>query len=725
MKVLTFDLETGTAVLNKRKASPFHPENYVVAAGFQIDAGEPFCHYFADKTGYQYFPMPLEGINVLVGFNIKFDLLYSWTKEELTQFFKRGGIVWDCQYVHYLLNGMQPEAHMASMDSIIESYGGELKIDEVKALWEQGYDTKDIPEDLLIRYLKGDVSNTYKIFSQQRLQCTGLHPNFKRMVYNRMLGLLATTEMEWNGLQIDKEVAESDRDDLATTYKSLLGELNRRLPELPEELEYNWNSIYHRSYLLFGGTARYQRWVQHTVDGEPQYAKKTIRVPVLDEEGEQVRYKSGKKAGELKFKNQTVPDMDKPKGKLTDFYFDFKPITKPKDSWASDLRDPMGKPIYSTSSDVIEELGTLNIPFLKDLAKSQKVHKDLSTYYWMEDNSGKRRGLLTLVGQDGKVHHKLNHTSTVTGRLSSSDPNLQNIPRGDKSLAKRMFVSRFGSNGRICEIDYSQLEVIVQGVLTEDERLIRDIQDGIDFHCKRLALLLNEPYAEVKRRHLSDDPDTCAARTRIKEFTFQRAYGAGAQSIAASTGLDLDTVRALIDRERDEYPGIEAFDEAVSTAQIHTNLPAERLVIDGAVYLAEKGQWFSPTGTRYVWTEREAPDYMQEKGIMTSFSPTERKNWPVQGLGGEIVQTMIGYLWRTFLQRDNFENRAFLVNTVHDCVLIDSHVDVVHKVVPMACKVLESVPHRFNADFGMNINVEFPVEAETGPNWYEMEHYGR
>ena len=148
------------------------------------------------------------------------------------------------------------------------------------------------------------------------------------------------------------------------------------------------------------------------------------------------------------------------------------------------------------------------------------------------------------------IHHKLNHTSTVTSRLSSSDPNLQNVPRGDTSNVKKMFTSRFGEVGRMAEIDYSQLEVVVQGVLSRDKQLMEDLNNKVDFHCKRLAAKLGEDYDSVWNKcHKEEDATYKAMRTNAKIFSFQRAYGAGAETIATETGMARSEAEELIAAE--------------------------------------------------------------------------------------------------------------------------------------------------------------------------------
>ena len=170
------------------------------------------------------------------------------------------------------------------------------------------------------------------------------------------------------------------------------------------------------------------------------------------------------------------------------------------DDWKSSLTDGLGGPVYSTSGEVLDTItaNAGNVPFLAALGDANRLNKEIGTYYVKTDpKTGEKKGMLTCVQPwDHMVHHKLNHTSTVTSRLSSSDPNLQNLTRADfdaetgkyKSEVKAMFVSRFGKDGKLGEIDYSQLEVVVMGLLSLDANLCRDLNNKVDFHCKRVAL---------------------------------------------------------------------------------------------------------------------------------------------------------------------------------------------------------------------------------------------
>ena len=765
MKILTFDLETQNHKTNKRTASPYDERNYIVQIGWSVNGGAPQEKYYTENHRDPVMP-DLTDISVLVGFNIKFDLLWIWNEPGLQAFLKRGGTIYCGQYVEYLLGGMTQDVQMVSMNNIAESYGGGCKIDAVKEMWEEGILTADIPRDLLTDYLigdgdqiVGDVTNTWMIYCGQVKRIKSeMTPEFIPMLKHRMDGLLATCEMEHNGVYVSTTVAEKYREQLVTDLAIATEELERYIPELPPELHFNWGSNTHKSCLIFGGVVKYAKWIPHLDnDGNMQYAKMTDRQPLFN--GEPVHtgfcqkagdfyvmevpegtagsiphagkhfavqdvYQGGKQKGYGKYKNVQVPNPDKPKGAIQDHYFRFKGYVHGERKWLGKATDAYDGPMYSTGADVIEELGKRGLGFTSALSKRTSMNKDLGTYYWTEDKNGKKKGMLTLVGDDGIIHHKLNHTSTVTSRMSASDPNVQNIPRKDKSDVKRMFVSRFGENeGRMAELDYSQLEVVIQGVLTQDKQLCQDLRDRVDFHCKRLAAKLGEDYDEVKRLcKVVEDPAYVDMRTGVKSFSFQRAYGAGASTIAEDTGMKRSDVDALIVSENLLYPSVEAFDKMLEKhIKQNAKKTMKKLFIEGIAFTQKEASWDSPTGTRYTWRQDIAPEFMQAKGIFTGFSPTQRKNYPMQGFGGEVMQTMLGKTFRYMIANDRFNGDVLMVNTVHDCQWLDGKADILDKVVPEVKALMETVPAVFNKAFPkLNIDVPFPADAEVGPDMYDL-----
>jgi len=715
-----FDLETENYETYKRFANPFDTAvNYIVARGwkFQGDAQNSWS-YHTQREGNLHIP---EDITLLVGHNIKFDLLYEWENPELKAFFKRGGRVWDTQYVEYLIEGAHQAVHQVAMDTIAEKYGGRKKIDEVKALWNMGVKTSKIDKDMLIDYLvgtedegrnSGDIGNTEKIFLGQLEKAK--KKSMLAMIFARMDGLCATTEMEFNGLKIDVNEARRAstliRNELAETEAAL----EEFIPELPEGLTFNWASGTHVSCLIFGGTIKYAKRAPYIDDktGEAARAKATELIP----DG---YYTSGKKKGQQRFKRVEVPGPLKEKWQ--DFFFELPGHTVPDVKWKLAQTDGAGDPIYSTDADTIEELGSRNIPFLKLLSKRQSLDKDLGTYYVKYDEKKKEyKGMLTCVMKGTHIiHHSLHHTLTVTTRLSSSGPNLQNIPKEATSEVKKMFISRF-EGGKMVEADYTQLEIVVQGLLSGDKQLIEDLINKVDFHCKRVAAWKGISYEEALDRCKNDKhPDYKQwnrYRTDAKVFSFQRAYGAGAAKISETTGIPIEDVQALIEAEETLYSGILTFNQRV-----------EKAVNDSAVGFRDpvrgfrpfrRGYWQSPTGTIYSFRSWDAPAWLKKKGILDSFMPTELKNYPIQGTGGEIVQIQLGLLWRHFVSNDNYGGRALLCNTVHDCVWIDSAPEVMLDVARDTKRILESVPESLMRLYGIRSPVPFPVEVEEGDNLY-------
>lgn len=752
---LVFDLETETHTAHKRKASPFSEKNWVVARGWkkQDDARCSYTyHPKHDRTTYLTIP---EDVTMLVGFNIKFDLLWEMAQGNpyLHAFYKRGGRVWCCQYAEYLLEAQHPDWQMAALNDVAPKYGGTKKIDEVKALWEAGVQTSDIPEDLLIDYLVGtpeedrnggDIRNTEIAFLGQIERA--LKQGQIKMIQDRMDGLLATTEMEYRGLKVDVQAAGKRLDVLNGKLAAVSAELDGYVPDdLP--FEFNWGSRTHTSCLIFGGTVKYQQRSTYKDEETGELARFVAHEDhYVQADGSTskdtpgVKYVSGKKVGTYKMKKVRV--QGELKMRLTDFFYTFPGHTEPNQEWATKNEDGLGAPIFSTSGDVLIELGLRNIPFLKAMRSKQKLDKEIGTYYARFDEKKQEwTGMLTFVQpHDHIIHHSLNHTSTVTSRLSSSNPNGQNLTRPDfdtktgeyKSEVKGMFVSRFGDDGECIEADYSQLEVVVQGVLSEDEQLCQDLRDQIDFHCKRVAAkhsIAYEVAVDWCKNGVSHAALEAAGlvgkveRTKCKIFSFQRAYGAGAPTIAEETGMSLEETKALIEAEEALYPGVVVFNAAVETACKKSAKPFQALGTDGKWRTYRRGYWQAPTGTLYTWRSYDAPEWQRKRGVTDTFMPPELKNYPVQGTGGEFVQAMCGRLWRHFVAKDFYNWQAFLVNTVHDCVWTDSHKSVRDEVARDMKRIMESIPEFYNNRHGMNITVPFPVEVEYGPNMLKLHHW--
>lgn len=781
MSYVIWDLETTIRTSYKRKANPFDPLNYVVMQGYKRFGGKVIGEYYGKTrpTGDWFTkliaPLPPEvAPKMLVGLNIKFDLLYalreSTNHEAWMQWVSNGGTIWDCQLAEYLLEGMAPTEHMLSMDEIAPRYGGNTKYNEVKDLWDAGVETYDIDPDLLRRYLcgdreevresrpggevysrwvgeHGDIGNTEVIFRAQlaRAKASG---QLKSLMLN-MGSLLCTTEMELNGMAVDVELGRQQAAKVAADLADLTVELVKHLPEdLP--FDFNWNSTQQKSALIFGGTVGYKkRTPTLKEDGTQAYVLKKVKayyttsgmVPVEEYNGAvhgaAKCYTSGKYAGEYKTKDLMVDDLERPKIPFRDYEYTFPRIAEPKKQWQGSVAG-----VYSTSAEVIKALTNRGIPFLEMLGKVTGLTKDLGTYYIVEDDKhpGQFKGMLTLVQATGIIHHMLNHCSTVTARFSSSNPNLQNLPKEGKSTVKMIFVSRF-SGGKIIQSDFTALEVYVQAVLTKCLQLIEDLRAGLDMHCARVATKEGCAYEEAllwckgDEAYQRGEPNGVPPRegwpkkrTDAKVFSFQRAYGAGATLISEDTGIPIDDVKALIAAEEIRYPEVETYyAELTRTIKANsepTNKFAQHPDVPHLTCNFRKSHFQTPDGKLYTYRESPAPEFLAKRplskgGCTTSFSPTEIKNYVVQGEGGEWAKAAMLLALRAFYKTGNFGGKALLVNQVHDAVYVDSSPEVALKAAATLHACMEAASEFMEWYFDWPVPVPVPSETMMGSNMME------
>jgi DNA polymerase-1 len=767
IKYTVWDTETTIKASYKRKANPFDPDNFIVMQGYRrnadhkVESGDGIVgeYWGRGPRPANYFSKLLQDTKILVGQNIKFDVLQVLNdpNPEIArinylawmEWVAGGGIIWDCQLAEYLLNGMTQADHMLSMDELAPRYGGNLKNDEVKALWQAGVDTIDIDPDLLRSYLcgswdgpvweHGDIGNTEVIWLGQydRAKACG---QVKSILMN-MGSLLCTIEMEHNGMAVDKATGLVLAKDIENEVAELAVEVSHYLPkDLP--FDFNWNSGPQKSALIFGGTVKYKKWLPHlTETGDMQYAMMDEQhyllvdgTTVSEEEwgaaaaqgredayAERVRNAGGKNKGELKTKKVKVPNLDKPKGAIQDVDYTFPGFTKPRAEWKTATEG-----VYQTGADIVLALGNRNIPFLKSLAKITSLRKDLTTYYITFDEKKGEVGMLTLVQADGIIHHMLNHTSTVTGRFSSSNPNLQNLPKGNKSKVKTLFISRF-KNGLVIQSDFSSLEVYCQAILTKCNQLIEDLRLGLDMHCVRVSQKEGITYEEAlyrcKDASYEDHKAWSTKRTKAKEFSFQRAYGAGNEAIADSTGLPVEEVAALAEAERERYPEVETYyadlNNQLDANSSATNLFVQHPEIPGMTCQLRKSYYRTPDNKLYCWMQSPAPKWLATRpaskgGKTTSFSPTQVKNYPVQGTGGEWAKAAMWLSIREFYRIKAFHYKALLVNQVHDALYVDADESVALQAAVVLHACMEEASVFMEWYFGWAVPVPVPSETTWG-----------
>lgn len=788
-QIMHIDLEVENYEYYGNVASPYCPDNYVVESAYRIDTvddsgqvhvGGVFSirfnnkeEFLADVNGaHQWLAIP-EHCTMLVIHNMSFEVSWflSYQRQHFEAFLKRGGRVYCTQHGEYIATDFQ--SMYPSLDETAPKYGGTHKVDGVKILWEQGRRTSEIDATLLHDYLvNGDVPNTALCFYGQ---CAIFSERGQmQYVYERMDAALAWSFCQWFGLFVNMPIARKNQGEQEQRILEIKQELQQYIPkDLPETLDFNFGSDFHMSALIYGGPIKYRKKVPYD---PPQYVKYdayladvngTLQyIDVSDWQPEwtypRTLYKSGKNKGLPK-----VFRLDTEEEKLKwedDLYFcpglvdiqELPEVIREKYAERGEFRQARtlqdGTPVYSTSTDAMEALARQGFEFCKLVNELAALEKDTGTYYLREvlDANGEvkeRKGMLQYVIPErpdgsGIIHHRLNTCATVTGRLSSSNPNLQNLPRPDedgdgvaKSKVKQVFTSRFGDNGRITEVDYSALEVVMSCVHTGDKKLLGLLQSGTDMHCYRLAFREGLPYEEVYERCHNKKhelhPLWKAMRTGIKAPSFAAQYGATAKGIAFATGCTVEFAQAFLDNEAALFPQTIGF-RAVVKEEVERTGAEGRLyreqADDGSYRVYRIGTWTSPAGARYSFRQKEQRKEVvpgQRKQKVMDYKETEMANYWCQGEAFFLMAVAAGMVLRALLARDWFDNQVCLITNVHDALYLDSANPEVGREASLLVKqCMEDAPKRIHQlwpNYGIIGEVPFPAEAEMGTSMYSKE----
>ncbi|WNO29635.1 DNA polymerase [Enterobacter phage SDFMU_Pec] len=757
---MTIDLEVENHPYCGSKASPYCPDNYVVHSAYRIDRThddgtvtvEPTFdirfnskqEFLDDVAGeHLWFRIPSD-CWLLVAHNAAFEISWflTYQRQHFEEFLKRGGRVFDTMHGHYIASDFQDL--YPSLDETAPKYGGEHKIDGVKLLWEQGALTSEIDPILLRDYLvNGDVPNTALCFYGE---CSIFAERGQmQMVWERMDAMLAWAYCEFYGLYVNMPVAQRNQAEQEQRIQELRQQLQQYLPkDLPEEFEFNYGSNYHMSALVYGGPIRYDMKV-------PYDPPKFVKVEVQDGV-----YKAGKNKGLPKF---IKVDSDVPLLKWGKGIYNFPGIVniqelpqhlQEKYSERGEFRGaqtlPDGSPVYSTSGDAMNGLAAQGFEFAKLVNELAALEKDTGTYYlrteYNKDGSVKKvSGMLQYVIPDnangsGIIHHRLNTCSTVTGRLSASNPNLQNLPRDGTSRVKQMFTSRFGEQGRITEVDYSALEVVMSCVHTGDLKLLELLQKDTDMHCYRLAFKEGKSYEEMYQLcHDASGPDYKywkQQRTDIKPPSFAAQYGATAKGIAFATGCTVEYAQSFLDNEAKLFPTTIGFRDVVRAEVERTGMlePVLREQSeDGQWRLYRRGYWTSPAGTRYSFRQKlqwQVPEGGGRKVQVMDYKGTEIANYWNQGEAFFLMAVAAGQVLRRLIQKDWYGGKVVLVTNVHDALYLDSADEETAVLAGNLVKdAMEEAPRRIAAlwpNYGIISQVPFPAAAEHGKSMYDKQH---
>lgn len=678
MTVHVLDAETSlhNHEVGKFLAHPLSKDNWIVWLGAQQldDSLTPETNVATMK-----FPVPKDVdirapkiSTLLVGHNIGFDLLHlcnktnsAW-KEWVEWINHPDSLIWDTQIAEYRLSGQTMIS--PSMDDCAIKRGFDTKPYGMKDYWKNGISTEDIPDDEVEPYLQHDISTTASLFKDQivRAQQAGMLDLLRVEMRSR----LTTIVMEYNGMHFEADKALEVRDVVIKPLREKAEKeairLGAALFDLPEIAVAPGSPMFLKA-VLYGGVVKWKE-----------------QLPMYDDNGNPVYFKSGAKKGEPKHKWHTFEKViDKP----------FSPLILE----GSD-EEALGK--IMEHAKCTDELAA----FLQEVINFRDGQKQERTYF---------TGYSELTWSDGMIHGNLNHAITATGRLSSTNPNLQNAGH---SPIREHFTSRY-EGGNLMEVDLSQIEVVVQAFLSNDTHMIKDIINGTDFHSKRAAFAHGKSYEEVKaavddKTH-PEHKHWTKIRKGAKIVSFQKAYGAGVKKIAATTGLSKAEVQAFMDAEDANYPEV----PKTQAAWIE-EVKKSTKVRDGRAC----GILTTAIGVQYRFFQDDFNGHRDYK-------PTTIKNYPIQGFSADILKMILADLRRVIWQynRDHKVSASkppvLIVNTVHDSVIFDcpAWVDLKHLGGVLKAHFTRHPISVLKDTWGVDFNVPISADVDVGKNWRNME----
>ena len=348
--------------------------------------------------------------------------------------------------------------------------------------------------------------------------------------------------------------------------------------------------------------------------------------------GEQFNINSPKQLGEVLFEHMNIPG-----GKKT-------------------------KTGYSTAADVLEKL---EHPIVKDILEYRGLTKLKSTY---------AEGLVHCLEADNRLHTNFNQTITATGRISSTEPNLQNIPMRMElgRRIRKVFVPREGCV--LMDADYSQIELRVLAHLSGDEELIQAYQMDQDIHRITAAKVFNTPFEEV----------TDLQRRNAKAVNFGIVYGISSFGLSQDLSISRKEAAEYIEQYFATYPKVKEYlDKLVSDAK-------------------EKGYITTMFGRRRPIPELSSSNFMQR-----SFGERVAMNSPIQGTAADIIKIAMLRVWKT-LKEAGLKSKLIL--QVHDELLIETYEEEVEQVRAILAE---------NMQHAADLKVKLEIDLRVGKNWYE------
>lgn len=321
---------------------------------------------------------------------------------------------------------------------------------------------------------------------------------------------------------------------------------------------------------------------------------------------------------------------------------------------------------YSTAADVLEKLAPEH-KLVADILEYRQLAKLKSTY---------ADGLAVYIGGDGRIHSTFNQTITATGRISSTEPNLQNIPVRMElgRLIRKVFIPKDGYV--FLDADYSQIELRVLAHMSGDEKLIQAYREAQDIHRITASQVFHIPFDQV----------TDLQRRNAKAVNFGIVYGISSFGLSQDLSITRKEAAQYIENYFETYPKIKGF-------------------LDGLVTQAkEEGYVTTMFGRRRPVPELKSSNFMQR-----SFGERVAMNSPIQGTAADIIKIAMIRVWKA-LKEENLKSRLLL--QVHDELLIETAAEEVEQVSAILEREMKNAA---------KLAVSLEIDMHTGNNWYEAK----
>lgn len=321
----------------------------------------------------------------------------------------------------------------------------------------------------------------------------------------------------------------------------------------------------------------------------------------------------------------------------------------------------------STSIEVLNEIANKH-PIVEKIIRYRKVNKLISTYL---------DGMLDFVKPDGKIHTTFMQRTTSTGRLSSREPNLQNLPiRDDEGRAlRRMFASSF-ENGTMISADYNQIELRLIANFSEDENMVADYLSGKDIHTATASKIFGVAPEDV----------TPNMRRVAKSVNFGIIYGISAYGLSQNIGTTPKEAGAFINKYLEIYPKVKIYG-------------------DQQIEFARENGYVSTIMGRV----RHIPDIHSTNHTMRGFAERTAKNMPLQGSASDIIKVAMINVFNK-LKNENLKSKLIL--QIHDELVIDCHPGESEKVKAILKQEMESV---------VNLKVPLIANVSEGTTLYDAK----